>query len=154
MTERVRAIARERDGADGPEPCGVVRLAHADRLVRRRRLVTLDGAAFLLDLARTTDLRHGDRLLLEDGRRIAVEAAPEALLEVRGDLARLAWHIGNRHAPCRIEPERLLVQDDPIIADLLRRLGATLLGVSEPFDPEGGAYGHGRTMGHDHAHGG
>ena len=91
-------------------------------------------------------------LVLEDGRRVKVIAAPEPLLEVAGDLARLAWHIGNRHAPCRIEAHRLLVQDDPVMADMLRRLGASVRPVAEPFEPEGGAYGLGRTMGHEHAH--
>lgn len=130
---------------------GVVRLTHEERLLRRRRLVTDRNEAFLVDLPGTTDLRHGDRLVLEDGRTVAVEAAAEALLDVRGDLARLAWHVGNRHAACRIEPDRLLVADDPVMADMLRRLGATVRAVREPFEPEGGAYGHGRTLPHHHA---
>lgn len=131
-------------------PAGVVRLTHAERLARRRRLVTDRGEPFLLDLPRTTDLAAGDGLVLDDGRVVAVEAAAEALLEVTGDLARLAWHVGNRHAPCRIEAHRLLVAEDPVMADMLRRLGAGLRSVTEPFEPEGGAYGHGRTLPHDH----
>jgi urease accessory protein len=127
-----------------------VRLTHAERLLRRRRLVTDRGEAFLVDLPRATDLRHGDLLLLEDGRAVAVEAAAEALLEVTGDLARLAWHVGNRHAACRIEAERLLVAQDAVMADMLERLGATLRPVTAPFEPEGGAYGHGRTLPHRH----
>ena len=110
------------------------------------------GLSFVADLAHTTTLGHGDAFELPDGRRIEVIAAPEPLLEVTGDLARLAWHIGNRHAPCRIEAHRLLVRDDPVMADMLRCLGATVRPVAEPFEPEGGAYGHGRTMGHEHAH--
>lgn len=144
--------ARRRDpGAEGA-PAGVVRLTHAERLVRRRRLVTDRGEAFLLDLPATTDLADGDRLVLEDGRTVDVEAAPEPLLEVTGDLARLAWHVGNRHAACRIEPHRLLVADDSVMADMLRGLGASVRPVREPFAPEGGAYGHGRTLPHDHGH--
>ena len=45
---------------------------------------------------------------------------------------------------------RLLIQNDHVIRDMLTKLGATLRDVSEPFIPEGGAYGHGRT--HSHAH--
>lgn len=148
-----RAGCREAPDAGGAPPAGRLRLTHAERLLRRRRLVTDAGEAILLDLPETTDLRHGDRLVLDDGRRVEIVAAPEPLLEVTGDLARLAWHIGNRHAPCRIEPHRLLVQDDHVMADMLRRLGADVRPVAEPFEPEGGAYGHGRTLSHhDHDH--
>ncbi len=78
-------------------------------------------------------------------------AAEEPLIEITGpDLPRLAWHIGNRHMPCQIEPDRLLIQRDHVIRDMLEKLGATLRNVSERFTPEGGAYGHGRT--HSHAH--
>lgn len=137
----------------GGEPHGHVVLRHEERLLRRRRLVTTGGEGFLVDLPATTDVGPGDAFLLEDGRLIAVEAAPEALLEVRGpDLARLAWHIGNRHAPCRIEAGRLLVPHDHVLAGMLRQLGAELREVTAPFQPEGGAYGHGRTMGHHHRH--
>ena len=68
---------------------------------------------------------------------IAVTAAPEPLLEVRGpDWHRLAWHIGNRHTPCQIERDRLLIQPDHVIADMLTRLGARVDEVAEPFTPE------------------
>lgn len=148
----IRATSVARNG----RAAGSVTLAHAERLARRRALRTDAGERILLDLAETTELRHGDRLILEDGRRIEVIAAAEPLIEVAAGaavgLARLAWHIGNRHAPCRIEASRLLIQDDPVMAEMLRRLGASVRSVSEPFDPEGGAYGHGRTMGHDHDH--
>ena len=152
MTAPPRAVGHEAGGASGPPPADRLRLTHDERLVRRRRLLTDRGEAILLDLPETASLRHRDRLVLDDGRRIEVVAAPEVLLEVTGDLARLAWHVGNRHAPCRIEPHRLLVQDDPVMADMLRRLGAAVRPVTEPFEPEGGAYGHGRTMGHAHTH--
>ena len=68
------------------------------------------------------------------------------------DLPRLAWHIGNRHTPCQVDGDRLLIQNDPVIRHMLGQLGATVTEVTEPFTPEGGAYGHGRTMGHDHGH--
>ena len=150
MTAAVRAVRREVGGAPGAAADLRLTLSHADRLVRRRRLSVEGGETVLLDLAEATSLRGGDRLVLEDGRRIEVHAAPEPLLEVTGELARLAWHVGNRHAPCRIEADRLLIQDDPVMADMLRRLGARVRPVTEPFEPEGGAYGHGRTLPHDH----
>lgn len=128
-----------------------VALAHHERLLRRRRLVTAGGEGFLVDLARATSVEQGDAFALEDGRLVAVVAAEEPLIEVRGgDLARIAWHVGNRHAPCRIEPGRLLVPRDRVMREMLLRLGATVRDVSEPFAPEGGAYGEGHPMGHSH----
>jgi urease accessory protein len=116
---------------------------------RRRIAMTAEsGTAFLLDLPQATHLRDGDGLVLEDGRVIAVHAAAEPLLEVTApDLARIAWHIGNRHAAARIEATRILIRRDPVLARMLEGLGATVRDVIEPFDPEGGAYG-----GHGHEH--
>ncbi len=126
-------------------------LTYDERFLRRKRLTTADGADFLVDLPQTTSLNQGDAFALSDGRLIEVVAADEDLLEITGpDLVRLAWHIGNRHMPCQIEAARLLIQRDHVIQDMLQKLGATLREVSEPFTPEGGAYGHGRT--HSHAH--
>ena len=66
------------------------------------------------------------------------------------DLHRLAWHIGNRHTPCQIEPTRLLIRRDHVLEAMLAQLGAKVAYVTEAFKPEGGAYGTGRTMGHSH----
>jgi urease accessory protein len=130
-----------------------VRLDYRDRFVRRRRLVTAGGTAILVDLPETVSLDDGDALVLDDGRLVAVEAAPEPLVEITAPpeaLVRLAWHVGNRHTPAEIRSGRLLVQRDHVIEDMLRRLGATLAFVDRPFRPEGGAYGTGRTHGHHH----
>ena len=131
-----------------------VALDYEGRLLRRKRLVTDAGWPFLVDLPEVTSLDGGDALELSDGRRVAVVAADEALLSVTApSLARIAWHVGNRHTPCRIEAERLLIRADHVLADMLRRLGAEVTEVTGPFEPEGGAYGHGRTFGHAHDHG-
>ncbi|WP_170605653.1 urease accessory protein UreE [Ruegeria arenilitoris] len=128
-----------------------VSLDYDGRFLRRKMLATDDGEAFLVDLAQTKSLDHGGVLVLEDGREIEIVAAPEELLEVTGEnLLRLAWHIGNRHTPCQIELRRLLIQRDHVIRDMLVKLGASTREVIEPFTPEGGAYGHGRTHGHAH----
>ncbi len=135
----------------GRETADLVTLGYADRFLRRKRLTTEGGTSFLVDLPETTSLYEGDAFALSDGTLIGVRAAPEPLMEVTGpDLPRLAWHIGNRHTPCQIEPARLLIAQDHVLAGMLTGLGATLRDVTEPFLPEGGAYGHGRTMGHDH----
>ena len=128
-----------------------VTLRYDERFLRRKVLTSDLGERFLVDLASTASLDAGDAFVLEDGRLIGVRPALEALLQVTGDdLTRLAWHIGNRHTPCQIEPDRLLIQRDHVLRDMLAKLGATLIEVEEAFTPEGGAYGHGRTHGHAH----
>lgn len=131
-------------------PVDTIRLDYDARLVRRKRLVTLAGRAILLDLPDLTDLSHHAGLLLDDGTEIALEAAPEAVLVIRGDLPRLAWHIGNRHTPCEMGPDAIVIRDDHVLRAMLAGLGAQVTPAMRPFHPEGGAYGHGRTMGHDH----
>lgn len=129
---------------------GRVVLGYEDRFLRRKRLVTTAGESFIVDLAETSNLLSGDAFELADGRLVEIAAAEEPVLVVTGDLVRLAWHIGNRHTPCQIEPKRLVIRADHVLADMLRGLGATVTEAREPFTPEGGAYGMGRTMGHAH----
>lgn len=126
-------------------------LTYDARFLRRKVIQTVHDETLLVNLAHTTSLDHGDAFQLDDGRLIEVIAAEEPLLEITGDLVQLAWHIGNRHTPCQIESARLLILNDPVIGHMLEHLGATVRQISEPFTPEGGAYGHGRT--HSHAHG-
>ncbi len=131
-----------------------VTLDYDGRFLRRKVLQLDDGRPVLVDLPKTTSLDDGGVLILENGDEIAIVAAPEPLLEVTADdLIRIAWHVGNRHTPCQIEPTRLLIQRDHVISDMLKLLGATTREVVEPFTPEGGAYGHGRTHSHDHGNG-
>ena len=131
---------------------GTVSLTYDARLLRRKRLVTDGGDPFLVDLPQTTSVAAGHVFVLADGREIAVAAADEPLMRITGDLLRVAWHIGNRHAPCAILPDALVVQREKVMRAMLEQLGATVTDFDGPFTPEGGAYGHGRTMGHDHSH--
>ena len=140
---------RRRGGWTGPA-ADRISLDYEGRFLRRRRLRAEGGTDFLLDLAEVTSLDDGDALALDDGRLVEIAAAPEPLLEIRGQLPRLAWHIGNRHTPCEVRPDCLLIRRDHVLADMLMRLGAELTEVDAPFRPEGGAYGHGRTHGHAH----
>lgn len=129
-----------------------VRLTYDARLLRRKRLVTVTGQPFVVDLAQTVSVAAGAVFILADGRQIGVLAADEPLMRVQGDLVRLAWHIGNRHAPCAILQGALVVQREKVMRAMLEHLGAVVSDFDGPFTPEGGAYGHGRTMGHSHAH--
>ena len=139
----------------GDLPCDTpvadrVALDYDGRFLRRKRLATEAGADVMVDLPETVSLDEGDALLLTGGGAVQVMARAEPLLRVAGDLARLAWHVGNRHTPCQIASDHLLIRDDPVLAEMLRGLGARLTPVTQPFRPEGGAYGHGRTHGHAH----
>ncbi len=118
------------------------------RSLRRRVLTSTGGLRFLVDLAKMTSVHGDEAFMLEDGRVVGIVPAEEELFQVEGDLTRLAWHIGNRHTPCQIETDRLLIQRNHVMRDMLLRLGATVALVTEPFDPEGGAYGHGRIHTH------
>ncbi|MEM9709829.1 MAG: urease accessory protein UreE [Pseudomonadota bacterium] len=128
-----------------------VALDYEGRFLRRRRLTAASGRDFLVDFPETRSLRDGEVFHLEDGSRIGIRAAPEALYAVAGNpLARLAWHIGNRHTPARIEEGRILIRADPVLRAMLEGLGAEVSDLVAPFEPEGGAYGTGRTLGHSH----
>jgi urease accessory protein len=132
-----------------------------DRHRRRMAMTGTRGFEFLLDLENAVALRGGDALVLEDGRLIEVVAAPEPLREIRGSdphhLIRVAWHLGNRHLPTQIMPKGLRIRRDHVIEAMVTGLGARVVEIDAPFDPEGGAYAthaeepHGHT-GHDHAH--
>jgi urease accessory protein len=143
-------------GLWGAKPADVVRLDYDRRTRRRISLTGNGGLAFLLDLAKAPVLRDGDGILLEDGRIVAVEAAPERLVEITcadaHQLARVAWHLGNRHLATEIGDRVIHIRDDHVIADMVRGLGAAVRLVERPFNPEGGAYGEGAVRGHSHAH--
>ncbi|MGC2809404.1 MAG: urease accessory protein UreE [Bradyrhizobium sp.] len=123
-----------------------------DRHRRRMAMTGTRGLEFLLDLENAVALRGGDALVLDDGRLVEVVAAPEPLIEIRGSdphhLVRLAWHLGNRHLPTQIMPRGLRIRRDHVIEAMVRELGARVVEIEAPFDPEGGAYAGG---GHAHA---
>ena len=128
-----------------------VTLDYEARFLRRKRLVSDTGEPFLVELAETRSLSQGEGVRLDDGRIIAGMAAAEPLLAVRhGNLARIAWHVGNRHTPCQIANDHILIREDKVLQAMLEGLGASVAEVIAPFTPEGGAYGHGRTHGHEH----
>ncbi|SHK28535.1 urease accessory protein [Bradyrhizobium lablabi] len=146
-------------------PADTVVLDFDDRHRRRMAMSGTRGLEFLLDLENAVALRGGDALVLEDGRLIEVVAAPEPLIEIRGadpqHLVRLAWHLGNRHLPTQIMAKGLRIRRDHVIEAMVKGLGARVIEIEAPFDPEGGAYAGGHAhagesdphqhAGHDHA---
>ena len=127
-------------------PADTVVLDFDDRHRRRMVMTGTRGLEFLLDLENAVALRSGDALVLEDGRLIEVVAAAEPLLEIRGrdphHLIRIAWHLGNRHLSTQIMAKSLRVRRDHVIKAMVEGLGARVIEIEAPFDPEGGAYAH------------
>lgn len=153
MMIRVKQIARPGTW-DITSAIDCVVLDAGERHRRRVVLTGEGGTKFLLDLPRPVMLRDGDGLVLEDSAVIRVVGRPEQLVAVTATspeaLARLAWHIGNRHIEMQIVGPELRIRRDHVLEDMLRRLGATLTPIEAAFYPEGGAYDH-REEGFPHA---
>lgn len=164
----IRANFISTKGAWQATPADTIVLDYEGRHRRRVAMTGTRGTEFLLDLPEAVALRGGDALILEDGRLIEIVAAPEELAEVRcGDarqLARVAYHIGNRHVQAEILANRIRMRRDHVLEDMVRGLGAKVAHIEAPFEPDTGAYeapaaghnhdhkGHGHKH-HDHDHG-
>ncbi|HEV3430423.1 MAG TPA: urease accessory protein UreE [Paraburkholderia sp.] len=125
-----------------------------DMRCKSRFAATLDGGEEVgVVLPRGTILREGDMLVADDGGLVRVIAAAQSVLRVRAPdrltLTRAAYHLGNRHTPVEVGVEELKLEADPVLEDMLKRLGAQVERVELPFQPESGAYGGGHRHGHD-----
>ncbi|SMG01291.1 urease accessory protein UreE [Burkholderia singularis] len=125
-----------------------------DARCKSRLAATLDnGEEIALVLPRGTVLADGDVLVADDGALVRVAAAAQAVLVVRAadtlTLTRAAYHLGNRHTPIEVGADYLKLEYDPVLADMLTRLGTTVERTHAPFQPEAGAYGGGHRHGHD-----
>jgi len=115
------------------------------------------GRALGVFLPRGSVVRGGDVLLADDGSLIKVIATPQPVMVVRpgesgsaSGLLRAAYHLGNRHVAVDLQPERLQIEPDHVLADMLRQLGLGVTQELASFEPEGGAYAS--HAGHAHAH--
>lgn len=125
-----------------------------DERCKSRLAATLDnGDEIAVLLPRGTILSDGDVLVAQDGGLVRVIAAPQAVLRVtapdRLTLTRAAYHLGNRHTPVEVGVDTLTLEADPVLEDMLQRLGANVEHATLPFQPEAGAYGGGHRHGHD-----
>src|SRR5436190_22927461 len=124
-----------------------------ERRLQTGHFTGVNGTQIGMMLPEPVLLRNGDALELHDGSIVEVVIEPEPLIEVRGNdlthLARLAWHLGDRHVPVQVLANRLRLRRDPALETLLGALGARLTEIEAPFDPEGGAYA---PAAHDHGH--
>ena len=124
-------------------PATTCELDYTGRFLRRKRLTTTSGEAFIVDLAQTTSLDDGDALELDNGLLVQITAGVEELYKISGGVV-----IGGNLD--QINTDHLLIQADPVIGHMLEHLGAVVEPLTAAFTPEGGAYGHGRTHSHEH----
>jgi urease accessory protein len=111
-------------------------------------------------LPRGAVARGGDVLVAEDGSLVKVLAAPQPVLVIRpcpedgslSDLARAAYHLGNRHVPVELKPDHLKIEPDHVLADMLRAMHLIVTEQSTAFEPEGGAYASSQGAGSAHDH--
>src|SRR3954451_8841790 len=160
---RATSVLRVAERRDGSVVDPLI-LPHAQRQAQKGFLFGVKGICVELDFAEAVRLRTDDVLVLDDGGLVEIVAEPEPLIEARAAdlpaLARLAWHLGDRHVPVQVLERRLRLKADPAIEALLHSLGAKVVAIAAPFEPEGGAYdapaagdhGHDHHH-HDHGHG-
>jgi urease accessory protein len=136
-------------------------LTFEQRQKSRLRVPLAAGGEAAFVLPRGQVRRGGDRITATDGRVFEVVAAPEKLLHIESpDLARVAYHLGNRHVPVQVGDGFLRIAEDHVLEHMVEHLGASVTRVEAPFEPEGGAYhqhdemGHGGRIHdhHDHEH--
>ena len=119
MTMHYASIHRPAGHWPKERAAGSLTLDFDARHRRRIRLTTDQGEDVLLDLPKAVAMADGDALQLEDGRLLKIEAAAEAVVEIRhkepNQLVRLAWHLGNRHLPTEIRDQVLRIRPDNVI---------------------------------------
>lgn len=143
---------------------GRLELPFEARQKSRLRAKLVSGEEVGLMLPRGEVLRGGDLVTASDGRVIEVISQEEKLLHIEArtprDLAKIAYHLGNRHVPVQVGESCLRIARDHVLEEMVRKLGARVSHVEAPFEPEAGAYagghhhaeeGHGGKI-HDHAH--
>jgi urease accessory protein len=149
----VRVLAGDRSDRT---PIDSVVISTDQRRVQTANLTGVKGTSIGLMLPEPVLLRTGDLLELDDGSLVDVVVEPEPLIEIRGNdlthLARLAWHLGDRHVSVQVLANRLRMRRDAALEALLKSLGARLTAIDAPFDPEGGAYATQATHHHGHDH--
>lgn len=135
-------------------PYGELRLPYELRMKSRLRTRLVSGEEAIVSTERGALLRGGEFLASDDGRVVRVSALPENVLHVvcanSFELARAAYHLGNRHVAVEIGDGFLRILADHVLSVMLERLGASVEERIAPFEPEAGAYGghaHGEAQG-------
>ena len=128
-----------------------ISLTYEERFIRRKKLITDKGVEFLVNLKEAKNIDENQFFELDNGKLIKIVSKRENLIEITGDnINKIIWHLGNRHVQVEIKNNKVLIEDDPIILDMILKLKENVKKVFEKFNPEGGAYGLGRTHSHKH----
>ena len=128
-----------------------ISLTYQERFIRRKKLISDKGVEFLVNLKEAKNIDENQFFELDNGKLIKIISKKENLIEVTGDnINKIIWHLGNRHVQVEIKNNKVLIEDDPIILDMILKLKGNVKKVFEKFNPEGGAYGLGRTHSHKH----
>ena len=126
-------------------------LPFESRQKARQRTHTTAGEEIGLQLRRGTILRGGDLLRAADGTLLEVVAAREPVSTIFSrnsrQLARVAYHLGNRHVALQVGPGWVRYLTDHVLDAMVAQLGLNVLHDHQPFEPEAGAYGA-----HSHSH--
>jgi len=152
--------ARERYGGFAQDAAAreQLRLPFERRQKSRQRAMLASGEEIAIDLPRGQVLRDGDLLVASDRRVIQVVAEPERVVQVEArdahDLARAAYHLGNRHVAVQVGPDWLRIAADPVIERMLVGLGMRLSSLEAAFEPEAGAYAPHHRHDNESGHGG
>lgn len=137
---------------------GQLRLPFESRQKSRLHAKLVSGEEVGLVLPRGEILRGGDLVAASDGRVIEIVAEPEKVLHVEcaspADLAKAAYHLGNRHVPVQVGEGFLRLAADHVLEEMLRKLGAKVSKREAPFEPEAGAYAGGHHQHDEMGHGG
>jgi urease accessory protein len=138
---------------------GQLKLPFESRQKSRLRTKLASGEEVGLMLPRGEILRGGDLVTASDGRVIEIVAEQEKVLHIETrELAKVAYHLGNRHVPVQVGENFLRILEDHVLEEMVSKLGAKVSHVEAPFEPEAGAYagghqhdemGHGGKI-HDH----
>ncbi|MGA8005118.1 MAG: urease accessory protein UreE [Burkholderiales bacterium] len=150
----IEIVSRAERGARAPS--GQLRLPFELRQKSRLRTRLVSGEEAALMLPRGEILRGGDLVTASDGRVIEVLAEPEKLAHIESaELARVAYHLGNRHVPVQVGEGFLRIAADHVLEEMVKQLGARVSTIEASFEPEAGAYAGGHAHGgkiHDHHH--
>ena len=151
----LRVVRVVNSASSSARPIDSIILKPNQRRLQTGHFTGVNGTQIGAMLPEAVFLRNGDALELDDGTIVDVVIEAEPLIEVRGNdlthLARLAWHLGDRHVPVQIFANRLRMRPDGALEAMLKGLGARFTAIEAPFDPEGGAYAH-HAHAHDHPH--
>jgi len=134
---------------------GQLKLPFEARQKSRLRTRLVSGEEVGLMLPRGEILRGGDLVTASDGRVIEIVAEPEKVLNIESkELAKIAYHLGNRHVPVQVGETFLRIAEDHVLEEMVRKLGADVSHVEAAFEPEAGAYAGGHHQHDEMGHGG